>query len=134
MELGRLDHVNIKTANLDEMIRWYEAALGMRTGQRPDFEFPGAWLYAGDYPIVHLVGVEVQPAAIDPGIEHYAIRATGLAGLVARLTEMGVPHTVDPVPGFPVVQVNVRDPDGNHIHIDFDAAEVAPRPETEATA
>ncbi len=32
-------------------------------------------------------------------------------------------YTIDPVPGFPVVQVNLRDPDGNHIHIDFDQAE-----------
>jgi hypothetical protein len=27
------------------------------------------------------------------------------------------------VPGWPVVQVNVWDPDGNHLHIDFDLSE-----------
>ena len=31
----------------------------------------------------------------------------------------------DEVPEFPVVQVNLRHPDGNHIHIDFDIAEMA---------
>ena len=42
-----------------------------------------------------------------------------------RLKEKGVEYTIDEVPAFPIVQVNFRDPDGNHIHIDFDAAERA---------
>jgi hypothetical protein len=29
------------------------------------------------------------------------------------------------VPGFGTVQVNVHDPDGNHIHVDFAPAEAA---------
>ncbi|WP_185020644.1 hypothetical protein [Histidinibacterium lentulum] len=40
-----------------------------------------------------------------------------------RLEAKGVAYSVDPVPGFPVVQINLHDPEGNHIHIDFDAAE-----------
>ncbi|MDJ1008214.1 MAG: VOC family protein [Paracoccaceae bacterium] len=124
MELGRLDHVNIRTGNLDEMVRWYGEVMDMPSGKRPPFDFPGAWLYAGEYAVVHLVGVDTAPASVDPGIEHFAIRATGLAGFVARLTEKGVRHSVDEVPGFPIVQVNLRDPDGNHIHVDFAAAEL----------
>ena len=27
------------------------------------------------------------------------------------------------MPDFPIVQINPHDPDGNHIHIDFDASE-----------
>ena len=124
MELGRLDHVNIRTGNLEEMMHWYSDVLGMPSGDRPDFSFPGAWMYAGDFPIVHLVGVDEAPASVDPGVEHFAIQAKGLASLVDRLSEKGVSHTVDEVPGFPVVQVNLRDFDGNHIHIDFDIAEL----------
>jgi len=125
MELGRLDHVNIRTANLEEMVRWYGEVLGMPSGERPPFTFPGAWLYAGDYPVVHLVGVEAVAGAADPTLEHFAIRATGLADLVGRLKAKGVAHSIDKVPGIEVVQVNLRDPDGNHIHIDFDQAEMA---------
>lgn len=125
MELGRLDHVNIRTARLDEMVRWYGDVLEMPAGERPPFGMPGAWLYAGEFPIVHLVGVASVEGAADPGLEHFAIRAQGLASLVARLKEKGVEYTIDEVPAFPVVQVNFRDPDGNHIHIDFDAAEMA---------
>lgn len=124
MEWGRLDHVNIRTARLGEMVRWYDEVLEMRSGDRPPFDFPGAWLYAGEFPVVHLVGVKAIEAAKDPCLEHFAIRAKGLASLVERLKSLGVAHTLDKVPGIPVVQVNLRDPDGNHIHIDFDAAEM----------
>lgn len=123
MELGRLDHVNIRTANLEEMVRWYEEVLGMVSGKRPPFPVPGAWLYAGEFPVVHLVGVAAVEGAKDPTLEHFAIRATGLSEFVARLTEKGVAHSVDKVPGVSLVQVNLRDLDGNHIHIDFDGAE-----------
>ncbi|WP_371933297.1 VOC family protein [Ruegeria discodermiae] len=55
MPIRRLDHVNVVTSNLEEMVAWYETVLGLRSGPRPDFSFGGAWLCAGDAPIVHLV-------------------------------------------------------------------------------
>ena len=42
MQIGKLDHVNVRTNQLDAMIGWYTDVLGMRTGARPDFPFPGA--------------------------------------------------------------------------------------------
>lgn len=119
MGLERLDHVNVLTTRLDDMIAWYETMLGLVSGDRPNFRFPGAWMYAGDRAVVHLVGVETAPQSIEPQIEHFAFSATGMAEIRARLDAHGVAHTVDPVPGIPLVQINVRDPDGNHIHIDF---------------
>lgn len=123
MQIGRLDHVNVRTENLAPMIEWYESVLGMTNGRRPDFSFGGAWLYAGDHPIVHLVEVAAGPKNQEPRIEHFAISATGLPGFIQRLNARGIPYTLDPVPGFPIVQINLHDPDGNHLHIDFADAE-----------
>ncbi len=123
--LKRLEHVNLRTADLAGMIAWYGRVLGMHPGPRPGFAFPGAWLYADGHPIVHLVGVETAPGA-DPAdlrLEHFAISAKGLKGLLATLDTEGAPCRLAPVGDFGIVQVNIRDPDGNHIHIDFDAAE-----------
>ena len=119
MQISRLDHVNIRTANLDVMVQWYRDILGMETGNRPPFSFPGAWLYADGKAVIHLVGVERPESGIEPRIEHFALGASDFAGLVARLDNLGVAHTVDPVPGAPIVQINLHDPDGNHIHVDF---------------
>jgi catechol 2,3-dioxygenase-like lactoylglutathione lyase family enzyme len=119
MPIARLDHVNIRTANLEAMIDWYDRILGMPTGPRPDFPFPGAWIYAGDIAAVHLVGVASPPDPAGLQLEHFALTATGMADFLAHLAAHGVAHTLDPVPGFPIVQVNLHDCDGNHIHIDF---------------
>lgn len=119
MQLGRLDHVNVRTANVPAMVAWYEKVLGMPSGKRPPFPFPGAWLYAGEHAVVHLVGVADNPENRDPKIEHFALQAKGLAAFEARLAELGERYEKRVVPGFGIVQINVWDPDGNHIHIDF---------------
>ncbi len=119
----RLDHVNIRTANVEKMVDWYGRVLDMHPGPRPDFPFPGAWLYVGNHAVVHLVGVEHQPQTREPRLEHFALTASGLKEFVERLDSLGVSYTLDPVPGLPIVQVNLADCDGNHIHIDFDAIE-----------
>ena len=122
--LTAFDHVNVRTANLDAMVAFYSDVLGLKPGRRPDFPFPGAWLYLGDQAYVHLVAARTPPeAGGNVTLEHFAFRARGLAAFRARLDTGGVAHSLDPVPGFPIVQVNFSDPDGNHIHVDFDAAE-----------
>jgi NADPH:quinone reductase-like Zn-dependent oxidoreductase len=41
MQIEKLDHVNLRTTQLDSMIDWYSNVLGMRSGDRPDFPFSG---------------------------------------------------------------------------------------------
>jgi catechol 2,3-dioxygenase-like lactoylglutathione lyase family enzyme len=48
MPLSHLDHVNIRTANLAVLSRFYAEVLGLAPGPRPAFRFGGAWLYCGD--------------------------------------------------------------------------------------
>jgi catechol 2,3-dioxygenase-like lactoylglutathione lyase family enzyme len=119
MKLGTLDHVNVRTAKVEAMRGWYVRVLGMVDGDRPAFPFPGAWLYAGDKPVVHLVGVESDPANEDPKLEHFAFSATGLEAFKGKLETLGEAYDVRVVPGLGLVQFNVWDPDGNHIHVDF---------------
>lgn len=123
MKMHRLDHVNIRTSNLQKMIDWYDRILGLKTGWRPDFGFPGAWIYIGDQAIIHLVQVAQECASVEPKIEHFAIQATGYKEFAGRLKDNDIAHTVDSVPGAPIFQVNLKDFDGNHIHIDFDVSE-----------
>lgn len=119
MRLTGFDHVNVRTANLDSMVKWYDRVLGLKSGNRPDFRFPGAWLYLGDDAIIHLVAVEGEPASVEPKIEHFAIRAEGMQDFLNHLRAEGVEARVAVIEDFEITQVNIHDPDGNHIHIDF---------------
>ena len=42
---------------------------------------------------------------------------------LARLNALSVPYRVGIVDDFEICQINVQDPDGNHLHIDFPLAE-----------
>ena len=123
MQVEKLDHVNVRTANLEAMVDWYCSVLGIVNGKRPPFAFPGAWLYAGDQAVVHLIGVEEEPRSIEPKIEHFALTANGLADFIERLDAADVPYEANRVPGFGILQINLFDVDGNHIHIDFSPRE-----------
>ena len=107
------------------MVAWYEDVLGLVSGPRPDFPFDGAWLYLGDLAIVHLVAQAEPAKSIDPQIEHFAISAEGLDGFIKKLGDRGIEPKVNKIESFGIVQVNVFDPDGNHIHIDFRSEEMA---------
>jgi catechol 2,3-dioxygenase-like lactoylglutathione lyase family enzyme len=123
--LKSLDHVNLRTANLAAMVAWYGRVLDMHPGSRPGFDFPGAWLYADGKPIIHLIGVETAPGA-DAGdlrLEHFAISASGIKDLMACIKTDGLRHRFNHIKDFGVLQVNLWDPDGNHIHVDFNPAE-----------
>lgn len=88
MQIKRLDHVNIVTTRLDDMVAWYSDILGLKPGWRPDFDFPGAWLYAGDNAVVHLIGTDETGAvgAESPlKLEHFAFSAQGREGFESRL-------------------------------------------------
>ena len=122
MEIGTLDHVNIRTTQLDTMINWYAAILGMRKGERPDFPFPGAWMYAGDVAAVHLVGIDDVPGTgseVELKLEHFAFSATGGAKFEDKLQAMSVQYRRADLPEIGLYQINLWDADGNHIHLDF---------------
>lgn len=124
MPVKRLDHVNLRTARLAEMIAWYRDMLGLEAGWRPDFAVNGAWLYIGDQAAVHLVEVaEHPPVPEDPLIEHFALAAEGLADFIALAERRGESLRLARVPNGGPIQVNIWDPDGNHIHVDFAAEE-----------
>ncbi|HEY2406694.1 MAG TPA: VOC family protein [Polyangiaceae bacterium] len=120
MPLLALDHVNLRTTRVTEMTAFYRDVLGLVAGPRPAFPFGGAWLYCGERAVVHLV--EVPEAANREGdlhLEHFAFAARGYPEFLATLTRSAVPYRLSTPTGGNARQVNIHDPDGNHIHIDF---------------
>ena len=125
MALQFLDHVNLRTARLGEMTRFYTDVLGLRPGARPPFSFGGAWLYCGERAAIHLVEVAQAPRTQELRIEHFAFRAEGLSDFLAHLRRLDTAYRISIVPGYKLRQVNIHDPDGNRIEVAFAAEEEA---------
>jgi catechol-2,3-dioxygenase len=120
MALLYLDHVNLRTANLAGMTEFYCNVLGLRLGPRPAFAFGGAWLYCGERPVVHLVEVDQAPTPSGAlRLEHFAFSADNFEELAETLTRANVEHRVSKLVGSETRQINLRDPDGNRVHVDF---------------
>lgn len=125
MGLLHLDHASVCTANLKPLITFYTEVIGLHSGPRPNFSFGGAWMYCGERPCVHLIeqpdiaGVRTENLQL----AHFAFRAENLKEFLGRLRRHGVPYRVGIVQDFEICQINVFDPDGNHVHVDFPAAE-----------
>ena len=134
-----LDHINIRTANLAAMLTFYERTLDLKPGPRPHFGGAGgAWLYAEemmtdgldavkqDYRAAWVHFIEVGATEPDHGnlqIEHFAFSANGMGEFLARLDGEDCAYDLADMHDVGMVQVNFRDPDGNHIHVDFPLSE-----------
>jgi catechol 2,3-dioxygenase-like lactoylglutathione lyase family enzyme len=137
-----LNHYSIRTADLEACRRFYTEVLGLAVGPRPEFPFPGLWLYEGDTAVwanavVHIIGIDQSrpeglsgylgdrdAAAGGTGvIDHVAFFTTGLAAMRARLAGLGVVARERTVPGIGLHQVFLDDPNGVVIELNYPAAE-----------
>lgn len=139
MSLRTLDHCSIRTVKLNETRDFFVDVLGLDDGDRPEFPFPGAWLYAGDHAVVHLVGVDpndpsglveylggdVDPAALDGSgaFDHIAFRASDPAALVERLKGQGLEYRERQVPSMDLFQIFVDDPNGITVELNYFGAD-----------
>ena len=138
-----LNHVSIRTADLEACRRFYVEVLGLRVGPRPDFPFPGLWLYGGDdpatsQPVVHVIGVDRddpsglsgylgertgQPVRGSGAVDHVAFAATGLSAMRVRLARLGLAIHERTVPGLGLRQLFLTDPDGIVVELNYPASE-----------
>jgi catechol 2,3-dioxygenase-like lactoylglutathione lyase family enzyme len=130
MPIGGIEHINIWAVDLDATIAFYRDVLEMQPGDRPPFDFPGAWLYAGGQPVIHLVGPRASDANRPPRraqptgqIDHVALAATGLPAMRARLRDHGLAFREQVVPRDGVTQIFITDPNGVVLELNFPAAE-----------
>ena len=91
MTVKLLDHVNIHTADLAGTVDFYVDVIGLEQGERPTtLARPGAWLYCGGRPLIHLnENEQSHPAGTGP-IDHVAFETEGYERVASKLTERGV--------------------------------------------
>jgi catechol 2,3-dioxygenase-like lactoylglutathione lyase family enzyme len=126
--IDRMDHFTILTTNTQETVAFYYDILGLTPGPRPDFSFPGAWLYNAGKAVLHVV----EKSAIPEGggvLDHIAFWGTDAPSYLAKLKARGVKHNLVRLPASGhaagVWQLFFFDPSGARVEIDFAATEEA---------
>src|SRR5712675_3165912 len=125
MSVGMLDHFNIRTRQLADTVRFYVDILGLQNGDRPNFAFPGAWLYSEGRPVVHLVDISPTSEQQKPDsgvVHHVAFASRDFAGMKARLQSKGMAFDSRQAPGGDLWQIFVNDPNGVMIELNYEAA------------
>ena len=125
MSIGILQHVNIRTDDLDATVKFWESAIGLTNGDRPNFNFPGAWLYSGDEAVLHLIDISStdEDASKETGcIDHVAFAAEGFDDFKTKLAGLGMDYEERIVPGGRLWQLFLRDPNGVLCELNFEAA------------
>lgn len=121
-----MDHFTVLTDRLQETVEFYQDVLGLVQGPRPAFDFPGAWLYCQDRPILHVIAGRPLPQPPGGVLDHMAFTSTGLRDTLNRLAQRGVRHDLRRLPGSGQWQLFFRDPSGARVEMDFDASESGP--------
>ena len=123
MPATAMNHFTILTDDVPRTVRFYHDLLGLSDGWRPPLTFPGAWLYAGGQPILHVVGGRSADELKGGVIDHMAFSATGLSDTLATLVAHGIEHTCRKQAGSGVWQVFFHDPNNVKVELDFAADE-----------
>jgi catechol 2,3-dioxygenase-like lactoylglutathione lyase family enzyme len=133
MGLQTLAHCSIRTEKLEETRQFYIDALGLTPGPRPDFPFPGVWLYLDGRDVIHIIGIDKSDpsglqgylggkdvAAEGTGsFDHIAFVARDVPAVRARLEDRKLPYRQRTVPGMDLEQIFVVDPNGVTIELNF---------------
>ena len=111
MKLDGIHHVSINVSDVQAAQDFYVDVLGLEVLERPDFEFPGAWLRSGGQE-VHLIGIESGPPLKE---QHFAFRVDDLDAVRATLEAAG--HKCSKSREIEGIcrQAFTRDPSGNMI-------------------
>ncbi|MBC7622161.1 MAG: VOC family protein [Aeromicrobium sp.] len=139
-----LNHYSIRTADLDASRYFYETVLGLTVGPRPDFPFPGVWMYTGELgdfanAAVHIVGIDpLAPSGLQDylgdraatstgsgALDHVAFYADGIDAMVAHLRSLEVAFTQREVPSVGLQQLFLTDPNGIVVELNYKARSAA---------
>ena len=135
MLINSLDHCAIRTTKLQETRDFFVDILGLEDGERPDFPFPGAWLYTDSTAVIHLIGVDPDdPSGLQRYVgdeisteslqgsgafDHIAFRANDPSVLIERLKKTNYEYREQQVPNMNLFQIFVEDPNGITIELNY---------------
>ncbi|MBU3545346.1 MAG: glyoxalase [Betaproteobacteria bacterium] len=140
-----LNHFSIRSLEIEKTSAFFNQVLGLTIGPRPEFPFPGVWLYNGDESswanaVLHLIAIDKNdPEGLKKylgdrdtsslhgsgAVDHIAFFANGLEEKIQLLKTLKVPYRERTVPVLKLHQIFLDDPNGVVIELNYPAAEKA---------
>ncbi len=117
--MPRLDHININVVDGPRMVVFFTQVLGAEEGPRPDFGFPGHWVYVDGIPAIHLNVVQRQADYPEGMINHVAFGVYDFDDAKARIEASGYSYKLAGIPGTPIGQFFVTGPEGLFLEVQF---------------
>ncbi|MDE1995795.1 MAG: glyoxalase [Rhizobiaceae bacterium] len=115
-----LDHVTLRTSDLEGTRAFLETVLDLKPGYRPAFGFPGYWLYEGDDPIVHLIpGTGGSVDRRGETIDHVGFRLADYDGKRGKLDRLGIAYSTMDLPELGERRLFVHTPTGILLELVF---------------
>jgi len=90
MPISGMNHFTVLAKDLEATKAFYMGVLGLSEGFRPDLGFPGAWLYCGKEPVLHIIAGRALPADPRGVLDHMAFSAHDLRATTAKLKSSGI--------------------------------------------
>lgn len=116
-----IHHISLIVTDLERAITFYKEIIGLKTIQRPAFDFPGEWFAIGEggqqlHLIVH-DGETKRLNGIDTRDGHFAIRVSDFDETLEWLRQHNIEYKAnrDSITGFS--QIFLLDPDRNVIEL-----------------
>ena len=131
MELLDIQHVAIRTNDVEATNHFYTDLLGMTFAERPPMNFPGSWLQMSST-MIHVVGGDAARDAdgtIPSGsaaVDHLAMAARGFDAYKAKFDDAGVEWKENALTGAGLWQLFVRDPSGILVELNFNVEDEPP--------
>lgn len=97
--------------------------LGLKPGDRPNFAFPGAWIYSEGRAVLHLIDISGTAEGMKPdtgSIDHIAFVSKGFEAMKQHLSKGGFDYEAREVPGGRLLQIFVRDPNGVLLELNYE--------------
>jgi glyoxylase I family protein len=93
----KLDHVTIRTRDLQAARSFFLSVFDLVEGERPlaiQRRIPGHWLYSEGHPLVHIIGSQGSGSdRSTEAIDHVGFRIEGYAGFRQKLDRLGIRYS-----------------------------------------
>lgn len=130
--LTMLSHYNVRTLDWNATRDFYVKVLGLREGDRPEFPFPGHWLYCGEQDVLHITGIDKNSTGAQDylgdragelhgggAIDHVAFTAKDAVAMGKHFKQLGIEARHRRVPNMDLYQIFINDPNGITVELNF---------------